>query len=63
MKKTDLSPAVAIVWLIFVLALLGGWIANIVKAYGLLDDPLTGWFIARALGVLFAPLGVVLGYL
>ena len=41
----------------------GGWIANIVKLIGGMSDPLTAFFIARAVGVFFAPLGAVLGYL
>lgn len=50
---------------VLTLACLYGWVANIVKMFGLLDNPppLTGWFVARAVGIFFAPLGVVLGYL
>ena len=40
-----------------------GWIANIVKLCSSFSDPLTGMMIARGIGVIFAPLGVVLGYL
>lgn len=44
------------------IAIVGGWIANIVKLIGLLDGPINAWLVARAVGVLAAPLGVVLGY-
>ena len=40
-----------------------GYIANIVEMFGGLSDPLTAIFIARAVGIFFAPLGVVLGYI
>lgn len=39
-----------------------GWIANIVKLIGLLDGGLTAMFVARCVGVFFAPLGSVLGF-
>ena len=48
---------------ILILLSVGGWIANIVKLIGGVSDPLTAFFIARAVGVFFAPLGAVLGYL
>ena len=40
-----------------------GWILNIVKLVGMSMDPLTGMLIARACGIFFFPLGMVLGYL
>lgn len=39
-----------------------GWIANIWKLIHILNDPITGMFIFRAIGIFFAPLGVVLGF-
>lgn len=39
-----------------------GWIWNIVKFVGMLDGGLTAMFVARILGIFFAPLGMVLGY-
>ena len=47
-----------------VVALLGagGWIANIVKFIGMLDGGVTAMFLARAVGIAFAPLGAVLGF-
>lgn len=44
------------------LALVGGWIANIVKLIGGSFDHVTGMLVARAIGVFVAPLGAVLGY-
>lgn len=42
---------------------IGGWIANIVKLVEAASDPITAFFIARIVGIFFAPLGVILGYL
>jgi len=49
---------VVIVWL----ACIGGWIANVVKFIGMLDGGVTAMFIARIVGMVLAPLGVLLGY-
>lgn len=39
-----------------------GWIANAVKLAHLCCD-VSGWLVLRAIGVVVAPLGVVLGFL
>lgn len=44
-------------------ALVGGWIANIVKLVGMNFDHITGMLIVRAVGIFLAPLGAVMGYL
>ncbi len=41
----------------------GGWIANIVKIFAIMNEPITGMFILRIVGVFAAPVGAVLGYL
>lgn len=41
----------------------GGWIANIVKIFAIMNDPITGMFILRIVGIFVAPVGAVLGYL
>lgn len=53
-----LSLAIVALWI----ASIGGWVANIVKLIGMLDNPVTTWFIARAIGIFAAPLGSILGY-
>lgn len=40
-----------------------GWIANIVKVVWALSDPITGMLILRCVGIVFVPLGVVLGFM
>ena len=45
------------------LALIGGWIANLVKFIDLLGGPLTSWFVDHLVGVFVLPLGSLLGYL
>ena len=42
---------------------MGGWIANIVKMFAILNEPMTGMFILRIVGIFAAPVGAVLGYL
>lgn len=42
---------------------IGGWIWNIVKIFGAVADPLTALFVLRCVGVFFAPLGAILGFL
>ena len=39
-----------------------GWIWNIMKLVAIANDPVTGVFILRCIGILIAPLGVVLGF-
>ena len=50
--------------MVFVLIFgVGGWIANIVKMFAIMNDGITGMFILRIVGVFAAPVGAVLGYL
>ena len=64
MNTNKQSGFVVIQLVVAVLSLLavGGWIANIVKLVGMLDGPVTTFFIGRVVGVFAAPLGAVLGY-
>lgn len=39
-----------------------GWGMNIYKLISMLGGEVTTWFIARVIGVIFAPLGSVLGF-
>jgi hypothetical protein len=50
------------IYTIVVLITLGGWIANLVKFFYMLDGAVTAMFIARLVGVFVAPLGSLLGY-
>lgn len=40
----------------------GGWVANIWKIAVAISDPISGLFVLRAIGIVVAPLGAVLGY-
>lgn len=60
--KNDSSVSVLVIYLVIIVAFLGGWIANIVKLIGSDFDPITGMVIARIIGVFLAPLGSVLGF-
>lgn len=48
-------------WLAFVGTLVTGWVLNVIALLNMIDAGVTGMMIARAIGVLAAPLGVVLG--
>jgi hypothetical protein len=54
MKATDYIP------LAVLLAAIGGYIANIVKLIASHEE--MGMMIARAIGILVAPLGAILGF-
>ncbi len=46
-----------------VIAIVWGWIANIVEIFGMDFDPITGELVLRVAGIFVAPLGVVMGYI
>ena len=66
MKHTFPRGATIIEVIVFLITLLafGGWIANIVKLIDSISDStsVTTMFIARCIGVVFAPLGAILGF-
>jgi hypothetical protein len=64
MEKTFIALPLGCFLLILagMLAFLAGWIANIVQLCYMLDGPITGYFIAKVVGTLVAPLGAVLGW-
>ena len=53
----------ALVYLVLVIALVYGWIANIVSLYHSNFNELTGQLVLRIVGIFVAPLGAVMGYL
>lgn len=58
-----ITELLMVVWLIVALAGVGGWIANIVKLAGMDFTTVTGMLVLRAIGIIAAPLGAILGYL
>lgn len=54
--------SIGIGYIVILLALAGGWVANVVKIVSALADPITGMLIARLVGTIVFPLGGVLGY-
>lgn len=65
MKNSQRGSALLFSGIVVLLAIagVGGWIANIVKLVGMSMDPITGMLIVRAVGIVLAPLGAVMGYL
>jgi len=45
------------------LTLVIGWLLNIVQIFRMADDPVTGMFIIKCIGVFAIPLGSILGWL
>jgi hypothetical protein len=50
-------------WMLLVVLSVGGWIANIVKLVGMDMGGISGMLVLRAIGVVAAPLGSVMGFL
>ena len=48
-------------WLAFVGTFVVGWVLNVIALINMIDAGVTGMLIARAIGVLAATLGAVLG--
>lgn len=63
MKYKTSSNAAAIVYLGLVIAVIYGWVANIVTIAQSDLSTITGMLILRVAGIFVAPLGVVLGYI
>ena len=51
------------IWLIVVFVAVIGWVMNIVKFVGMLDNEVTGMWIARLIGIPLAFLGAILGWI
>lgn len=63
MRASELTYGFGLLAVImFVVTVIGGWIANVVAIVNTVGDPLSAMFILRCVGVFFAPLGVVLGF-
>jgi hypothetical protein len=57
-----LEGSALLIMVILILAAIGGWIANVVAIVVTVNDPVSGMFILRCVGVFVAPLGSVLGF-
>lgn len=51
-----------IFYVLVILAMLVGWVMNLVTVFNTAHAELTGIFILRVIGVFMAPIGGVLGY-
>lgn len=40
-----------------------GYILNIIKIFGALGDPVTGFFVGRVIGAFIVPIGCIVGWL
>jgi hypothetical protein len=63
MNKQKGLPLSALVFVVIMIAGIGGWIANIIKLASSTFDPITGILVLRGIGVFVAPLGAVMGFI
>lgn len=65
MSKINSSTGIVagLLWLALVLAIVYGWVANIITIAHSNFSELTGILILRCVGIFVAPLGVVMGYI
>jgi hypothetical protein len=52
-----------VLWLAIVILSIYGWVSNIVEVFGADFSIVTGKLVLRVVGILIAPVGVVMGYL
>ena len=58
-----LGASGVILWVCFWIAVLVGWVINIVDLVGMIGgNQLTTLFVARIVGIFFFPLGAILGW-
>ena len=50
-------------FLIFLLACIIGWVANIIQIFGMVSAPVTGMILFKIAGILFFPVGIILGWM
>ena len=60
MRAMDVA---SLVWLGIVVALVTGWVLNIITLAHSSFDVITGMLVLRVVGIFVAPLGTILGYL
>mgnify|MGYP006948435063 CR=1 FL=1 len=61
-KQRGFSLGELLVALIYIFGIIG-WIMNIVQVVRTMNDPLTGYFVLKCVGILAAPLGAILGWI
>ena len=57
-----MNKLTGIIFAVFLVASVSGYVLNIGKIIGLVDEPFTSEVVVRGVGVFFFPLGVVAGY-
>lgn len=63
-KDADFFHGLGFLIVVFtvIIASFVGWIWNIIKIIEIINDPITGMFIMRCIGIFFVPLGIIMGY-
>jgi hypothetical protein len=52
-----------LITLAFYATMLIGWVANIVKLWHIVSEPIGGLFVLRAIGIFVFPVGSVMGFI
>ena len=63
MRNQDGYTVVELVWVVVALAGIIGWVINIVKLVGMIGADISAELVIRAVGIFFAPLGAVMGFI
>ena len=63
MKEQFGNALIDLIILVLIVVATIGYIWNIVKLFGAISDPVTVMLVLRCIGVVVAPLGIVVGYL
>lgn len=64
MANTNFEAGLGITFIILRFLAIVGWVANLIQFVMVLgDNAITTMFIAKAVGIVIAPLGVVLGWI
>lgn len=56
---TVVALSVILLWIVGIV----GWVANLVQVVHQISSPITGLFIIKAIGIVVAPVGVILGWM
>ncbi len=62
MRRIDAGLTLGAISVLIICLAAGGWVANIVKLAHMSFDNIGGMLVLRAVGIIVAPLGAVLGF-
>ena len=54
---------ITMIYVLIYLAMLVGWVVNIIKIVNTINHDITGMFVFRCVGIILFPVGSILGFL